>query len=357
MKVLFCVLMVGLFVVNGMSQTISLNLPVGEDSLIYAPQTGDIIVLCDCHNTQDGECKYYLNGPKNIFPPFYEISSIVGIKTDTVSHYFDTVSLTYEFQDMLCSTRFGCFNPPCMTHIVYQTIEVNAYYDDKVKVIPYLSDVSRMIDRSSSDVVFVYDTSSKKYASGIIPVEIYNNKNTSAVFTDWVLSFDSSQSLSFTFEQDSVQVTSVFVDSTKFIKNLLFLFSSSLTPATYLRLFAGKVQCQAHFTGKDSICTVPLRFIFQAVPKMGVLLSTDKSNSLEVYPNPSSASVEAICSIRKPSFLRLYVYNELGKDVMIVYNGVTHEGYRDFPFKLSQGIYYVRMETAEGVVSKKVVVE
>jgi hypothetical protein len=42
---------------------------------------------------------------------------------------------------------------------------------------------------------------------------------------------------------------------------------------------------------------------------------------------------------------------------MTIYDGMLPEGKRDFSFKLPQGMYYVRMETAEGVVTKKVAVE
>ena len=53
----------------------------------------------------------------------------------------------------------------------------------------------------------------------------------------------------------------------------------------------------------------------------------------------------------------LHVFNELGKDIMTVYDGIMSEGSHDFTFKLPPGKYYARMETIEGVVAKKLIVE
>ena len=77
---------------------------------------------------------------------------------------------------------------------------------------------------------------------------------------------------------------------------------------------------------------------------------------LIVYPNPSSGTLLSTVSLSQPTDIHLHIFNELGKDIMTVYDGMLPEGNHDFSFKLPQGMYYVRMETAEGVVTKKVVV-
>jgi hypothetical protein len=76
-----------------------------------------------------------------------------------------------------------------------------------------------------------------------------------------------------------------------------------------------------------------------------------------IFPNPSAASIELSCTLQKSSRLFLHIFNELGKDILTVYDGILTEGPHDFSFKLSPGMYYARMETAEGVVTKKIIVE
>ena len=77
----------------------------------------------------------------------------------------------------------------------------------------------------------------------------------------------------------------------------------------------------------------------------------------DIFPNPTKEIILARIHIDNSSFIHLHIFNELGKDIMTVYDGMLPEGKGDFSFKLPQGMYYVRMETAEGVVTKKVVVE
>ncbi|MFI5265028.1 MAG: T9SS type A sorting domain-containing protein, partial [Candidatus Kapaibacterium sp.] len=62
-------------------------------------------------------------------------------------------------------------------------------------------------------------------------------------------------------------------------------------------------------------------------------------------------------TLQNPSLLHLHIFDELGKDIMSLYDGIATEVKHDFSFKLPQGMYYVRMETAEGVMTKKVIVE
>ena len=76
-----------------------------------------------------------------------------------------------------------------------------------------------------------------------------------------------------------------------------------------------------------------------------------------IFPNPSTNQVKVNCFLSNPNLVHFHIFNELGKDVMTVYDGMLPEGKRDFSFKLPQGMYYVRMETAEGVVTKKVTVQ
>ncbi|MFI5263373.1 MAG: T9SS type A sorting domain-containing protein [Candidatus Kapaibacterium sp.] len=235
--------------------------------------------------------------------------------------------------------------------------QVQTYYDNKIRIYSFYYNNIALYDRRDSGVFFPYDTSFKKYSPAGILLEIYNDKKENVIFTDWTLSFDSSQSLSFKLEEDSVPISSITIDSIRYKKNLLLAFTTSLAPSTDYRYFAGTVQCHAHFAGKDSLCIIPLSFIFDRMPKSGVPLPDNNANFIEVYPNPSTGTTHAFCKSKMNSLIHLKIFDELGKDMMTVYDGTLPEGKHDFSFKLPQGMYYVRMETAEGVVTKKVIVE
>jgi hypothetical protein len=251
----------------------------------------------------------------------------------------------------------------CFPKFSYKIIDVSVtgLYDDGLKIFPFVfRDRTPNVDSGTvripyDTVFFSYDTASNKYVQSIpIRFEFFNNKADSVLFTDWKILIDSSFSLSLV---DSIAIQPIKVPPRHEENNFPFDFQSNLPPLAKATTFSGAVECHAHFVGKDSICIIPLNFHFDQGPKSAVYFNVLNKNNFTIYPNPSSGNVEINCSFLKSSFLHLHIFDELGKDIMTVYDGMAAEGPRDFSFKLPQGMYYVRMETAEGVATKKIVVE
>lgn len=74
------------------------------------------------------------------------------------------------------------------------------------------------------------------------------------------------------------------------------------------------------------------------------------------YPNPFNPSTEISFSLKKGSFVKLIVYNEIGKEVSVLINDFKNEGNYSVNFNaanLSSGIYYYKIVTAEFNETKK----
>lgn len=353
-KVLFCALLLWCLTASGFAQ---LRVAVGDD--VFISNRPNSVEPCTCQNPRvQGECEYNVHAPSNMLIPFYVTdSSTIRFKADGVGNYIDTAYFWYEKYYSGCefSGFYQCYG--CQSHTEKEAFAVNTFFDNKVKMYSHYYNPSIYGKAVDSAVVFVYDTAKKKYSAAVSKIEIYNNKNMNVVFDNWTLSLDSSQSLSFELEQDSIPVNSVAVAADKVAKNVLLDFTTTLVPLLPWRSFPGIVQCTAHFGGKDSLCSIPLVFMFQEMPRSGIPTSVEKINELEIFPNPVIGSAHAFCVLQEASQLHLHIFDELGKDVLPVYDGWLQAGPRLFTFKLPQGMYYVRMETAERVVTKEIIVE
>ncbi len=76
------------------------------------------------------------------------------------------------------------------------------------------------------------------------------------------------------------------------------------------------------------------------------------------YPNPFNPSTTIEYSIPQKSFVKLSVYNLLGKEVATLVNGVKDKGVYRYHFdaaNLSAGVYLYRLETDQTVLTKKMV--
>ncbi|MDP4220875.1 MAG: T9SS type A sorting domain-containing protein [Bacteroidota bacterium] len=334
-----------------------LKVAVGND--VFVTGRPSSVESCTCQNPRVlGECQYEVTGPSNVNPPFY-VSDIgtIRFKADSVGRYVDSVAYWFlRYNSGSCDERFyTCWG--CENHYENQSFLVNTYLDNAIKIYSHYYNTliyGKVVD---SGVVFVYDTAKNKYFGAVSKLEIYNNKDVNVVFDSWRLALDSSSSITFKCEQDSIGVSSVEVTAGTVAQNLLLDFTTSLIPVRPWRSFAGEVQCMAHFGGKDSLCSIPLIFMFQEMPRSGLSAGVDKANDLEIFPNPSIGSGHALCTLKEATQLHLHIFDELGKDVFVVYDGGLPAGQHLFSFKLPSGVYYVRMETKDGVLTEKLVVE
>ncbi|MDP4220873.1 MAG: T9SS type A sorting domain-containing protein, partial [Bacteroidota bacterium] len=288
-----------------------------------------------------------------VFPPFQEGGGDGGIfvKPIQAGEYVDSIHLHY----VLPGGGPSCFplfcSPPSDT---VKTLIVDSYYDERIKI------SSQSAVTFPGYAYFSYDSTTRRYSDASIPVQFFNNKIDRVTLTEWKVLYDSSSSISFRIVQDSTPVSSILISSRSHLDNLLFEFSSTHAPihgGSREGTFRGIIQCVANFSGIDSLYNVPIFFVFQALPLSSVDRIGSDYRSLQVFPNPSTASIKITCHSLGDRSLHLSIFNELGKDILTVHDGMLSEGKHDFSAQLPPGMYYIRMETSEGVVTKKVVVE
>jgi hypothetical protein len=330
--------------------------PVGDDLIIDTIRSAPWYPLTQTcpdrvHATLTDTC-HWSKGIANVLSPFssyHEDENLFFIYAYPIKagNFIDTIKASYLLRgDLNCYGHIvdngGC-KPPNDT----VTIEkFTAYYDNKIKIhySPYL--------------FFSYDTISGKYNEARVSIEVFNNKEDTAHFNDWRIIWDSSHSVTLSsLEQDSLPVNQISLSGFEHENTLQLIFKTSLTPSVEYRYFNGLVQTHVLFSGIDSICTLPFQLYFAQMRKSKVSNENYFGNKFMVFPNPSIGVITILYSLQRSSSLHLHIFNELGKDIMTVYDGILTEGPHDFSFKLSPGMYYARMETAEGVVTKKIIVE
>ena len=353
MKTLFCVLTLCCLVasINAQTTYTYLRIPVGQDSVVFVTRH-DTNLDCQCNSRTLGDCKYSVNNHYSIDPPFNASGPGLRIRPDSAESYSAFIDIRYTVALKSCDNIY-CTYQQCANHQQSYMVGVTGFYDDAIRIIPYFVDAAK-IRIPNSQVTIPFDTILQKHTKGSIPVEIFNNKAVGVSFTDWVMPFDSSNSFSLTVEQDSVPVSTVVVDSFNYITNLSLSFTTSLKSFASVDVF---VTCHAHYDGKDSICTIPLHIYVDGIPESKVSSNNDISAHLDIYPNPSNGTTNVFCTTKSASTIHLHIFDELGKDIMTVYDGYIPEGKRNFSVKFLPGMYYARMETADGVVTKKLIIE
>jgi hypothetical protein len=82
-------------------------------------------------------------------------------------------------------------------------------------------------------------------------------------------------------------------------------------------------------------------------------------NPLSVYPNPFTDKVFIEAYLQNNASYKLAVYNALGAEVKVIAEGISGvEGLDKFMFSsqgLDEGIYFLKMITANGVSIKKII--
>ena len=76
------------------------------------------------------------------------------------------------------------------------------------------------------------------------------------------------------------------------------------------------------------------------------------------YPNPFNPSTRIVYSIPEEGFVKLAVYNMLGEEVATIVNTTQIAGRYEVIFnasKLSSGVYVYRIEAANFIASKKLI--
>ncbi len=348
MKVLVCVLMVLSMVRMSTSQVI--RVPVGSDSILYTPQYIKIVYQ-SCSRGLD-TCSYqfievYRTNHYPLFPqaPFgWNLFSPFNVNPTVVGKYVDTFTFTWTH----------VYSPSCsdckLSMNEVRNFDVESYFDSTVKLRVH----------KNNGLFFRPDSNGLNYLpaspSPIIEVQVFNNINDPLFCDKFSLDVGTESKLSVIASTDSIILQNTIVNPLSF-KTLRFHFVTSASVFLDTMRFLGVLHTHIKNHSIDSMITIPISFVFNPKLKSNVIKTLQLPAVLYIHPNPAIGLLYVSYSSQYTGYLHLNVFNELGKDVMTVFDGMMNDLHRDFSFKLPPGMYYVRMETAEGVVTKKVIVE
>ena len=344
LKVLFCVLMLGWFTVEGVGQVI--RVPVGVYDTLYTQIQSEKTITIPCEKGAPKNCVYgypMLSLPKPSIPYINFGGPYVA--------FFATSSGLYKTQ---VGIYWGLHTPECVlcANFIIDSFSITAaaYYDSTLKV----ND-----NHSNEFYVFYPDSSNTTYSAmnEDSAFTLYNNMPDNVVVDSCSIDIDTSA---------HIMLTSQLKDTNKNVKFTIAPFSrssfdlkiNSLRHARPMKdTIFGLIRIHARSNSLDTVIKFSKPFLFLPAKKSNVNDPSEIKTQLKIFPNPTHGILQMAFTTTQIVHLHLHIFNELGKDIMTVYDGMLPEGKRDFSFKLPQGVYYVRMETAEGVLTKKVVVE
>ena len=117
--------------------------------------------------------------------------------------------------------------------------------------------------------------------------------------------------------------------------------------------------------------TVEIRKYFYRLKQIDFLGTYEYSDEIEVeelgpltfgleqnYPNPFNPSTNIKYSVPENGFVKLYVYNLVGEEVIVLVNETVDAGFYEIEFDaagLPSGIYFYRLQAGSFVGTKKMV--
>ena len=208
------------------------------------------------------------------------------------------------------------------------------------------------------EIIYFHVDSSRLHYVDTLPLilDLVNKSSDTVTFDSIRVKIDPSIKLSIKVFNNSLPISKIKVLPFQTAQITVF-FTSGFAPDPIATLAFASILLHASSINYDSTFAVGANIDFYSLLPLSIRHFEDYTTDFKIFPNPSPFIGKIWCSIIRSELVHLHIFNELGKDIMSVYDGMLPEGKRDFSFKLPPGMYYVRMERAEGVVTKKVVVE
>lgn len=149
----------------------------------------------------------------------------------------------------------------------------------------------------------------------------------------------------------------------KFCRKILYSIAFVVIFAFYYTTGFSQLIRPVSFSGqKDlfaNIAKVEMKSVH--ISKSFINLNPQVKNpySLRCYPNPLADQATIEFELFRQEIVSLKVYNILGKEVAVLYDGIAKIGKQRIFFDardLSKGIYFIRLKTSETVESQKLIV-
>jgi hypothetical protein len=103
----------------------------------------------------------------------------------------------------------------------------------------------------------------------------------------------------------------------------------------------------------DEIC----RFVFVGAPPANGIDENDLNSSVTIYPNPNSGVFRLDISLSEPKELKIEIYNMMGALVKTVDNSKSATAVYEIDLSNNaSGVYYVRVQSDDQVINRKVTI-
>lgn len=334
-----------------------IRVPIGDESVVCTFPTF-IWVKAPCAPPNDS-CGYDTHGVAGIGDTLnlrsskmyrsYDTPGIVRFAPTTEQEFFDTLVFQYYH-------HYGCFE--CKGYVFgMKTVHVAGYFDSTVKIrSQYVKNPTPGLSYG-----FTWDKSKNAYYqqetdTGRV-INIYNNTPDTISCDNFSIKIDPSAKITMDVYEDLIQINTITLPP--FSNKSVHCFFSTKADADSVRSwYYGFIHANVHFPRSDSMfaLTDSLRFSFSEKDPVDVQQGRKEMTVLKIVQNPSIGELNIYCSIPSNQKCTIAVFDELGKMVQIIYNDFLDRGEHEFNTTLSPGMYYVRMQTGNEVVTQKMIV-
>ena len=101
---------------------------------------------------------------------------------------------------------------------------------------------------------------------------------------------------------------------------------------------------------------MPLQMYVFAAPQKATVSVSLHSSTMRLFPNPGNGSLLINLFIQVQGNTTISIFDELGREVRRVHDGFLDVGEHEFSAELPTGMYYVRMQAGDEVLTRKVTV-
>jgi hypothetical protein len=264
--------------------------------------------------------------------------------TDTVSSFNDTVLYDYSLYNV--KNDCGAICPSSQSMSVIERYNIVSYYDSVVRVNNYGKD-TLTFERGLNDTY--YDI--MHYSFGI-----FNNLSDTLYCDSISIIADTSVNIEMKSSVDTIDYTNFTVSpfnratpNFNFSTNTVLFIDTTFVNST--------ISLYANSRGVDTVIAFPVAFQFN--PKEKSIVSTKgrvNVNSLKVVNPITNGRLHLFVNLSQKVASIIECFDIMGNSINRVHDGLIDAGEHEFSAELPTGMYYVRMQAGDEVLTRKVTV-
>ncbi len=263
--------------------------------------------------------------------------------SDTITIFNDTVLYDYSLSDV--KNDCGAICPSSQTISPTDQYNIVSYYDSVVRVNNYGQDT---ITFTHNNLVY---NEKKDYSFGL-----FNNLPDSLYCDSISFVVDSNVLIEMNLLPDAMRYTDfVLHPFDRIIPSLYFSTDAGLFAETTFVNSALKIYATSQ--GKDTVIVMPITFRFTPKEKSIVSSSRKTGVSFLNVVNPiAQGRLRLFVSLGQRVDTKIVCFDVMGNIVHSLHNGFLEAGDHEFSAELPTGMYYVRMQAGDEVLTRKVTV-